>query len=108
MDNEFIGQEIDYSDDKMQLTKMVAIDDLNLDRLDFIKIDIEGMEMDALMGAERAITNHKPQMLIEKLKSDEAGIRSFLEDRGYKILQLGINLLAVHESDPVCAHITIV
>ncbi len=97
---EFIGQPINYASDAMQVTAMTAIDDLLLDRLDFIKIDIEGMEMDALLGAESSIARFKPQMLIEKIKSDEGEIRAFLTRHGYKIFEAGINLVAVHADDP--------
>jgi FkbM family methyltransferase len=97
---EFIGQPINYAGDDMQVTPMTAIDDLLLDRLDFIKIDIEGMEMDALLGAEQSIGRFKPQLLIEKIKSDESEIRAFVNRHGYKIFEVGINLLAVHADDP--------
>jgi FkbM family methyltransferase len=100
---EFIGQEINYSDGETLRTQMVAIDDMNLDRLDLIKIDIEGMEIDALEGAINSITNQKPLLLIEKIKSDEGQIRKITTSLGYKDITIGINLLAVHESDPTLA-----
>ncbi len=95
---EFIGQEIDYA--RTQPTRMMAIDELGLTRLDFIKIDIEGMEMEALRGARATIAACKPQMLIEKIKTDEAQLRAFLSDHGYGALEAGGNLLAIHETDP--------
>jgi hypothetical protein len=72
-----------------------------------MKIDIEGMEMEALSGARNQIARFKPQMLIEKIKSNEAEIGAFLADLGYKTFPLGLNLLAVHESDPVAGEIHI-
>jgi len=96
---EFIGQSIDYA--ATHPTTMMAIDDLKLSRLDFIKIDIEGMEMEALLGAAGSIERHRPQMLIEKIKSDEDEITDFLVDAGYQLFPMGINILAIHESDPV-------
>jgi FkbM family methyltransferase len=104
---EFIGQQIDYSDAKTQLTKMKSIDELNLSRIDFIKIDIEGMEMDALFGAKNSISKMKPQLLIEKIKSDVSEIEKFVNNLGYKTFPLGLNLLAVHETDPVLSDIKI-
>jgi len=82
---------------------MIAIDDLGLRRLDFIKIDIEGMEMEALLGAAGSIERHRPQMLIEKIKSDESEVSEFLIDAGYQLIHIGINILAIHQSDPVRA-----
>jgi FkbM family methyltransferase len=104
--NEFIGQPIDYADNTVLVRKM-TLDELNLPRVDFIKIDIEGMEMEALNGARQQIARFKPQMLIEKIKSNEAEIGAFLADLGYRTFPLGLNLLAVHESDPVAAEIRI-
>jgi FkbM family methyltransferase len=47
---EFIGQAIDYSAEKASPTRMVPIDDLGFQRLDFVKIDIEdlGIAIDSL------------------------------------------------------------
>jgi len=104
---EFIGQEIDYSDNRTQQTQMLAIDDLNLQRLDLIKIDIEGMEMAALNGGIHTIDKFKPQLMIETIKSDELAIRTFLTNFGYKLIPLGINILAVHQSDPVSSDIVV-
>jgi FkbM family methyltransferase len=44
---------------------VVAIDDLPLSRLDLVKLDVEGMEADALRGAGEMIKKHKPALYIE-------------------------------------------
>jgi FkbM family methyltransferase len=104
---EFIGQKIDYSEAKTLDTRMVAIDDLQLARLDMIKIDIEGMELEALEGARQSILRHKPQMLIERIKADQAALNTFLLAHGYKLFAFGVNLLAIHESDPYAAQVVV-
>lgn len=104
--NEFIGQEIDYSDEKTQAIQLTSIDELNLDRLDFMKIDIEGMEIEALNGAQKSISKFKPILLIERLKSNETEINQFLINLDYKLFPLGINVLAVHSSDPIAPQIS--
>ena len=101
--NEFIGQTIDYED--LQTTRMVTIDELKLRRLDLIKIDIEGMEMDALEGAKSTLEKCKPIVLIEKIKSNADDISSLLTAYGYKIITVGLNYLAIHHSDPVSGQI---
>lgn len=98
--NEFIGQQVDYSVAGTRKTRMTTIDSLALSRLDFIKLDIEGMEIEALAGAIKSIDTHKPMILLETLKSDAAVLRGWLQQRGYECFEQGINLLAVHASDP--------
>lgn len=98
--NEFIGQPIDYSEQAGQRTRLFTIDSLALPRLDFIKIDIEGMEMEALAGATQTIRRFRPQMIIEKIKSDETALRNWLTVEGYRMGSFGLNLVAIHVSDP--------
>ena len=102
---EFIGQHIDYSDAATQTVQMMAIDSIGLPRLDLMKIDIEGMEMEALQGARDSIVRLKPYLLIEKIKSNEEELLRFVTELGYVVFPLGINLLAVHESDPMAAEL---
>lgn len=95
---EFIGQAIDY--ERTINTPMMCIDGLGLQRIDFIKIDVEGMELDVLAGARESIMQFKPQMLIERLKTDLSALEALLSDWDYKIFPMGINILAIHEDDP--------
>lgn len=44
---------------------LCKLDDLNLDRLDFIKADIEGFEPALLRGAHGAIGKHRPAVYLE-------------------------------------------
>ena len=103
---EFIGQPIDY--DRVQATPLRAIDSLALPRLDFIKVDVEGMEIEVLHGAKESLARAKPCLMVERIKSDEAGLASFLSDLGYRLFPLGMNLLAVHQSDPMGDQIRVV
>jgi len=45
---------------------MITIDSLNLPYLDFLKIDIEGFEYFALLGAIETIKKHKPIIIFEE------------------------------------------
>jgi FkbM family methyltransferase len=96
--NEFIGQPIDYTENTVDIRKL-TLDEFNLPRVDFIKIDIEGMEMEALEGAGNTIEKNYPILLIEKIKTDGEQLRRWLQDRNYTLRDVGINVLAIHTSD---------
>ncbi len=97
---EFIGQAIDYSEEKMVPVQKMTLDALQLSRVDLIKIDIEGMEMEALEGGRQLIEKARPILLIEQIKTVRERLRAWLQERGYEVIDAGINLLAVHKTDP--------
>lgn len=105
--NEFIGQDISYDAAACNLIPMVSLDSLNLARVDFIKLDIEGMEIEALRGAQSVLGAHHPILLVEIIKSDRVGIEQFLTQRDYRIFSAGMNIIAVHASDPTLQQITV-
>lgn len=66
------------------------IDALNLGKLDFIKIDVEGMELEVLQGAIETIKKHKPTLYIEindftleRNNTTKEDIFTFLNGIGY-------------------------
>ena len=63
--------------------RTISLDAFNLPRLDLVKIDVEGMELEALAGAAKSIQAHRPMMLIEALKVDAGKLRTWLEEQGY-------------------------
>jgi FkbM family methyltransferase len=99
---EFIGQEISYDADDCVRTAMVSIDSLVLERLDFVKIDVEGMEIDVLRGARATLERCKPIVMAEVIKSDLGSLVAYLQGLGYEVITegMGLNLLAIHQSDP--------
>ena len=58
----------------------ITIDSLNLERLDFIKLDIEGWEYRALNGAYETIFKHRPVMCLEINRAALARQRERTED----------------------------
>ena len=95
--NEFIGQPIDY-ENTVNIRKL-ALDEFNLPRVDFIKLDVEGMELEALEGAEKTIKTSRPILLVEKIKSNGEKLHGWFSDRGYVLREVGINILAIHSED---------
>ncbi|SDY48807.1 methyltransferase, FkbM family [Collimonas sp. OK242] len=105
--NEFIGQRISYDASACNTVPLVSLDSLDLERLDLVKLDVEGMEMDVLRGAQSALSRHRPIMIIEVLKSDRAAIENFVTGLGYRVFPAGLNIIAVHMSDPTVHQITL-
>jgi FkbM family methyltransferase len=63
-----------------------TIDNMNLEDVGFIKIDVEGYELEVLKGAEKTIKHWRPTMYIEDDREDKrAALHAFLEELGYSI-----------------------
>jgi FkbM family methyltransferase len=70
--------------------KTITIDSLNLEKLDLIKLDVQGFELKTLLGGEKTIKNNYPLMFIENYidqESDQQVIK-LLEEWGYVIYRL--------------------
>jgi FkbM family methyltransferase len=62
---------------------MLALDNLKLENVDFIQLDIEGYEYQALLGAVELIDNWKPVISCERGNEE---IHGLLSRFGYKIV----------------------
>ena len=71
--------------------RTVNLDSFNFPRLDLIKIDVEGMELDVLAGAAKCIGANRPIMLVEVLKTRRRALRAWLEKLGYMVIPSGLN-----------------
>jgi len=70
---EFIGQPVDYSPANLVEVPTASIDSRALPRIDMIKIDVEGMELEVLEGAAQSVERHKPVLMVEWVKSNKMG-----------------------------------
>jgi hypothetical protein len=71
-----------------------------LGRVDLIKIDVEGMEEEVLVGAEETIRRTKPYLIVEHYKLGADPLKSVLAKLGYKVWEDGMNLVCLPEDDP--------
>lgn len=96
-----IGQQIDYTDSNLVEIDQITIDSMNLNRLDFLKIDVEGMEMEVLQGAKETIIRDKPYIMIEILKINFDLLLAFMEEIDYLIFhrENKLNVIAFHKED---------
>lgn len=67
-----------------QRVDVVSVDSLDLPRLDFLKIDVEGMEIEVLKGASASIRRHLPLCWIEYWKCNINEIKTQFSGLEYK------------------------
>jgi FkbM family methyltransferase len=79
--------------------ELISIDELNLTKVDFIKLDIEGYERKAIDGCKETIKRCRPMLLIECWKDHKGTVdtvytmdlyRDLLEEHRYNMKQVGI------------------
>lgn len=96
--------------DGNEQAKTITIDSLNIGKLDFIKLDIQGFEYKALMGGINTIKNNMPTIFIEnydgrceeKIKEQERAPIDLLLSLGYKGYRalIGNNDDCIFTTDP--------
>lgn len=94
-DTEYIGQTVSYLPEDMARVPCTSIDTLALNRCDFIKIDVERMELDVLEGAKRTIERCRPIIMVEWIKTGADPLGDVLHAAGYAITRDGLNLIAI-------------
>ena len=85
----------------------VSVDELNIGKVDFVKIDVQGWEIKVLEGMINTIEKYRPVLIIEfenhqmkKVEKTCQDLYNFLKDIGYCIFFLD----AEYPSDHVCVH----
>lgn len=88
--------------DNAQMQKSGIFEDVNSIKLDFfneevdfIKIDVEGMENLVLKGSKNLIVNHRPFLFMELLKSKLEDITEFFKDKDYNIYSKGMDAFII-------------
>lgn len=78
-----------------QKVKTVKLDDFQFERLDLLKIDVEGFEYKVLQGADNTIRRFRPKIIIE---THSANLREtchkFLSSQGYSLRVQGRTLIS--------------
>ena len=65
--------------------KSAPLDDLIQSKVDFIKIDVEGMELEVLAGASRVIAESRPKILIEVFRAQIPRFKDWLGQHRYDV-----------------------
>tara|TARA_Y100001980_G_C14451214_1_gene235084 strand:+ start:220 stop:876 length:657 start_codon:yes stop_codon:yes gene_type:complete len=64
-----------------------TLDSFNLNNISFIKIDVEGYELNLLKGAEETIEKNKPVIFIEKTITKYDDIKNYLNNYNYDLVE---------------------
>jgi FkbM family methyltransferase len=85
----------DQAREHVEKIPVVTIDSLALERLDFLKIDVEGMEIDVLDGARETLRRFRPICWIEYWKLGAAQLQAPFADLDYEfVIMDALNMLA--------------
>jgi FkbM family methyltransferase len=74
---------VDPSAEHTRSVPAVRLDDLVPEPVDFLKVDVEGFEMNVLKGAPRILTEDRPHIMIEVTAETEPTVLAFLRDLDY-------------------------
>lgn len=74
-------------EDKNGNENVRTLDSFNLKNISFIKIDVEGYELNLLKGALNTIEKNKPLIFIEKKITNYDDLKNFLYDLNYDIIE---------------------
>ena len=67
-----------------EAVEVITVDSLELPLCHFIKIDVEGMELDVLCGAKHTIQQHKPIMYVENDRPEKSDdLIRYIDSLGY-------------------------
>lgn len=95
---EDIGQPRQNDPKKIEYIPTIPLDQFTFNRLDMLKMDVEGGELKALSGAKSTIMLHRPIMLVEHGKVGAVPLLRKLHDLGYTdIREVGGDYLAIPE-----------
>jgi FkbM family methyltransferase len=80
--------------DLRERLEIVTVDSLALPRLDFLKVDVEGMEIDVIKGAQASIAKGRPWLWVEHWIIGADKVKAAVTQPDYRFLLVdGMNML---------------
>ena len=90
--------EPNWEDKDTVIVKTKTLDSFNLPKVDFIKIDVEGYELQVLSGGRETITKYKPKIYIETSNSNLRSATYILNEIGYSLIQTSKNVDSINQN----------
>jgi FkbM family methyltransferase len=84
-----------HDPERVEHVPVVTIDSFSFKRVDLMKIDAEGMELEVLAGAHHTIQRCRPVLYVEFVKVDRLLLREKITSHNYSIHQSGMNYLCI-------------
>lgn len=82
-----INWELGWSEVKARVMDNV-LEEYDIDRVDWIKIDVEGAEWEVLCGLRETIDEKRPRIVAEVSYENIDRIKEFMEERGYGLIKI--------------------
>ncbi len=76
-----------YRGDKEKKIDIISLDELIEEKVDFLKIDVEGLELEVLQGAKNIFLKFRPDAMVEVKKANEKSFLYRLEKMGYRVVE---------------------
>lgn len=92
-DRSILGLSEDHESDLLEVCRLDSIPQVrDIERLDFMKVDVEGFEHNALKGGLETVKKHRPDMLIEvHNRENYENIHKMLTKLDYKFYDINMN-----------------
>lgn len=108
--NTYLKQSPEFKDNLLEV-RAVSLDELieskEIEPPDFIKIDVEGAELDVLQGAQKLFSSHSPVVYLETHNVHNAGVDEqclkWLESQGYQTQET----IAIKPDREMCSYVLI-
>ena len=84
--NQIVSQGFQKKRWNVETIKTVTLDQMNLDQMDFLKIDVEGHEFYALEGLEKLLKNNSIFLQIEIFDKNFKKVNSLLKKKHFKLV----------------------
>ena len=75
----------------------MVLSQINVNRVDWIKIDVEGAEYEVLQGLKNTLKKDSPQLIVEVKKENERKVLDIMKELNYEIYPINGSLKKLHE-----------